>query len=388
MSSIPLAGNLKTRLVSSLKAKLMVAFLITAFIPIIVVSVVIGLQASQALETNLFSYLEGISQAKGQNIAAKIQARKREVETAANSMRLATIMISHENSTHRDEDETCKQLLDSLNKILREKKEFEEIYVVNPSGIIRESTNPDNKDKDINASEYFKRGCEETCLESGLSSEATGDYRVLIASPIRSHDGKLLGVLAARLNLADLYEIVADVTGLRTTGMTLVGILDGEQARIVSPLRNEKQSSFNIRVDQESVPIRAAFKGGKGQGIVPDYRGKKVVAVWQHVPDINWALVTKIDLEEFQEPLMKWRSQVFYLGLVALVITGIGAHLFSAKIVRPIVALTEAAERVSRRDINVKIDIESEDEIGKLAASFSRMVSAIKFYKDMGEGKA
>jgi len=390
MSSLTLSGQMRTRIGSSLKTRLMLAFMVTAAVPIVFVAGLLCFQASRTLERNLFEYLEGMSGAKAQTITASVRAMKQEVATAAVSMRLAASMAHTQNATFAEGAESRGQLVDNLNRILRGKEEFEEVFVVSSSGTILESTSPDNNGRDVGGSIYFKQGSQKTYVESGMSAEGSGEYRAVIASPIKDAGGERLGVLAARLNLAPLFEIVTDVTGLRRTGLSYVGAIVDDQARILSPLRNETQSTAKTAVGLGSVaavPIRDAVRGRNGQGIVPDYRGTSVVAVWLHIPEMGWGLVTKIDLEEFREPLRAWMIQVCFMGLFVLVITGIGAHLLTGKIVRPIVALTDAAERFSRREADVKIDISSEDEIGKLAASFSRMVAAIKFFKEMGEEK-
>lgn len=54
--------------------------------------------------------------------------------------------------------------------------------------------------------------------------------------------------------------------------------------------------------------------------------------------------------------------------------------VFARAITRPIAHLRDVADRVSTGDLeNVEINVESQDEIGDLAASFRRMVASIKF---------
>lgn len=64
--------------------------------------------------------------------------------------------------------------------------------------------------------------------------------------------------------------------------------------------------------------------------------------------------------------------------------------IFARAITRPIAHLRDVADRVSTGDLeNVDITVESEDEIGDLAASFRRMVASIKFLMMRGaEGES
>ena len=52
---------------------------------------------------------------------------------------------------------------------------------------------------------------------------------------------------------------------------------------------------------------------------------------------------------------------------------------FSARaIVTPIMKLTDAAERMSLGEMNVKIDLQSKDEIGLLAQAIGRMQTSLR----------
>ena len=49
---------------------------------------------------------------------------------------------------------------------------------------------------------------------------------------------------------------------------------------------------------------------------------------------------------------------------------------------QPLCELREAADRISRGDFDVQLDIRSRDVVGELADSFDRMVAAIKFFRE------
>ena len=77
------------------------------------------------------------------------------------------------------------------------------------------------------------------------------------------------------------------------------------------------------------------------------------------------------------------RNGLIIAGAVMAFVSVVGAGLawwLSRGIVRPVKELTEVAEKVSMGDLNVTVVRHSNDEIGELADSFSRMVTAVKFY--------
>ncbi len=64
---------------------------------------------------------------------------------------------------------------------------------------------------------------------------------------------------------------------------------------------------------------------------------------------------------------------------IMAIVVAIVSVVFGRSVVGPIKKLTNAADKVSKGDMDVKIDVTSKDEIGDLADSFGRMVSSMKF---------
>ncbi len=73
----------------------------------------------------------------------------------------------------------------------------------------------------------------------------------------------------------------------------------------------------------------------------------------------------------------------YVAGAVGLLILLIGSLLFSviaSRLVQPIISLQHAAEKIAKGDPGVVIDVQSQDEIGRLADSFREL---IRYFKDV-----
>jgi len=68
--------------------------------------------------------------------------------------------------------------------------------------------------------------------------------------------------------------------------------------------------------------------------------------------------------------------------IVIVIIVAAVSFLFGKSVTNPIKKLTAAADKVSKGDMSVTIDVKSKDEIGELAESFDRMVTAVKFLSE------
>ncbi len=91
-------------------------------------------------------------------------------------------------------------------------------------------------------------------------------------------------------------------------------------------------------------------------------------------------------LEELEEDLNDSTNTVLVTVIIVLVVVAVivlaVALWMSRRITNPIAQLNDAAEKVSMGDMDVAITVKSDDEIGDLAESFGRMVTAVRFLSE------
>ena len=75
-------------------------------------------------------------------------------------------------------------------------------------------------------------------------------------------------------------------------------------------------------------------------------------------------------------------STAMFVGGVGILIAILASLWFAARVTRPVVSLAAAARRVAAGDLSAKVEVESSDELGELAASFNRMTEDLLQQKD------
>jgi methyl-accepting chemotaxis protein len=75
-------------------------------------------------------------------------------------------------------------------------------------------------------------------------------------------------------------------------------------------------------------------------------------------------------------------SLLMIIGIVGLILAVLITIWLIRSITRPLVAMTEAAERISGGDVHVEVNAQSHDEIGRLARAFSASVDYLKHMVD------
>jgi two-component system sensor histidine kinase MprB len=84
------------------------------------------------------------------------------------------------------------------------------------------------------------------------------------------------------------------------------------------------------------------------------------------------------DVTETDALLSGLRMRLFLIGGSAVLVAGVVAWFVSRGAVRPVARLTEAAEHVAAtRELEVPIEVDRRDEIGRLAESFNTMLGAL-----------
>ncbi len=87
-----------------------------------------------------------------------------------------------------------------------------------------------------------------------------------------------------------------------------------------------------------------------------------------------------------RRPLIELERQIvstaMLVGGVGILVAVLASLWFAARVTRPVVSLAEAARRVAAGDLGAKVEVESSDELGELAASFNRMTEDLMQQKD------
>jgi len=285
----------------------------------------------------------------------------------------------------KQREDALEALRKTLGLILWDQAEFEELLVIGLHGVVVASTFRDHEGKTAGKLDYFVSGRRSTYIQHVFMSPITKRLTMVVSTPIRDDRMTTVGVLAARLNLKSLFGTIGDQTGLGDSGETLVVKKIGSELVFMAPTRHDAKAALHRRLklgSRRSRALEQAARGNGGSGKIMDYRGKRVIAAWQHVPSVDWGLLVKMDQDESLAELHRARRDALMIVLLVLALAVLSSVLVSAAFVRSLRELRNAAERISKGDLNVELSIRSRDEVGELANSFERMIAAIKFFRE------
>ena len=195
---------------------------------------------------------------------------------------------------------------------------------------------------------------------------------LVLAVPIKSGDDTI-GVMAAAMTVDEISKNIATWK----TGTTGYAFLVDEKGYVIShPNRQYVAKRKNLN----SHPLIANYRKKGWTTITTRFETPEGRPALGHVRSNNYGWALALEQEEGEVFAALNRVQKFALTLLGctILLVSVIAWFSARAIVTPVMKLTDAAERMSLGELNVKIDIKSRDEIGLLAQAIGRMQTSLR----------
>ena len=273
--------------------------------------------------------------------------------------------------------ENFEQIMPFLSTIAKANGRYAAFGYVNSAGV-----GFDSNGVAINLSSraYFPKVMRgENAISDPVISPATGGLVAVFASPVKSADGKVVGMFFGSIGLDEVSQKISSVkigkTGyaymLKGDGVT-VACPNKELVMKDNPLKNEKLP-LSLRQLAESM-----VKGETGVTAY-EYNGVEKMVGYAPVKSAGWSLAVSLPVTEAMEEVSALRQISLITIVVVLVIAAIFIVWFARRIAKPIQTLEVAVNKIADGDLTqTNLDIRSNDEIGRLAKSFERMTENVR----------
>ncbi len=227
---------------------------------------------------------------------------------------------------------------------------------------------------------FYTRGKTETFIQNVYTSPVTGRTELTIATPIFDAAGTTIAVLAGHLDLAYLDRLMADRTGLGSTG----------EAYLVSAANDfvsaDRFGREEFRRGVFSEGITAALGGTRGVGVYTNYAGTPVIGAYRFVAARDLALLVEMRQDEAFAPARRLVVTILGIGLLSALLLAGGVVFIARQIARPVLAIAQAATSVAEGDFTTVAPVLTNDEVGVLATAFNEMTARLQsLYTNLNE---
>lgn len=358
-----------------LTPRLALAFIIYAGTLFVVLGLLAYNSGRESLRSATISELEATALEKEAALNQWIEDKEADIATLAADpviVQAASIMLM-ESDNSPEFREAHDLLTASINPRLLS-GEFLEVSLIHPqTGQVIASTNPIEEGKFKEDRPYFLEGRSGPYVQNLYYSIGPQSIAQTAAAPLLAPGGELVGVLAARLDLEDMNEIISRRTGLRATDeayLVNTSSLFATQPRSLS-------DPAVLRRGVHTQDIRQCLQQESGVLETVDYRGEPAIVVYRWLPARDMCLVVKLDQTEAYQPIRSFGRTIAGGSLLALLAAAVLGFGLSRTLTRPILDLQTGAARFAQGDLNVRLDDSSPDELGQLAGEFNKMAEAL-----------
>ncbi len=331
-----------------------------------------GLEASAAaLNTAITARLDGVLD------DAEILADDRLLEEYFTSLRIGRTLIA---------DEQLAQLEESYVRVAGLKPTCKAFRLYRRDGRAAINVVDGERSYDLvdgSGASWFRAALVATDATPHISRVLPGNdaepTRMVIWRPIRDHagvddteeSGGVIGVIAIEVVVADLVSDLLPPARAGADGYAYVVELSGRVAATDPPgaVRRDVSARESTRLLREGRAgvLSASDDGGESL---------RVAFVPQAASDLG--LVIAVPHATIFAPVDGMRNTIIVLtatGFLTVLLVGLALIRRS---VEPLLLLTDGAGRVARGELDLKLDVQTDDEVGELAASFNRMTHSLR----------
>ncbi|MEE9495385.1 MAG: sigma 54-interacting transcriptional regulator [Desulfobacterales bacterium] len=226
---------------------------------------------------------------------------------------------------------------------------------------------------------------------------------LLVVSLLVIGSGLLISILVTQRYSSSLFqsmsaqaENLAHTIELDATDKILTNDLVALQKMLDYKIRSNPTVAY-LFIMRDNQVLAHTFSQGiplelleANEAILDDYGNyQEIVSTeGEHYLDIAWPIFSgKAGLLRLGVSEKPYRDQVAQLWLqmsgltLAILLLALGGSLlFIKRITGPLAVLAKAAEKIDEGNLDVKVELKSQDEVGKLTAAFNHMVARIKDY--------
>jgi len=257
-----------------------------------------------------------------------------------------------------------------LKRVQQDTEEYEYLYVADNTG-----NGIGTNDVPVNVSDrdYFKPVLQgETVITDPITSKATGNLVIAVVAPIhKDDDGTPDGLVGVTVMINRLQELV---NNMKLSGHGYGFIQSKNSITIAHP--NDEFSASNklleVADDDLKTILGQMAKGEKGYGTYSLEDEFKLLA-FAPVGLAGWSVAQTANVSDVMSPLGTLRTTGIWVALAAMLVMLGVALLIANTVSKPVTALSKIAEAVAEGDLTQKVTVTGSDEIGALAASFTKM---------------
>ena len=377
-----------------IRFKIALGFLVVTLIPAAIIGFYANYVSSNTLLTQEYNNQKELVRSLNNSIESFLASAEDDVLFLSQSSPMQRYLANHSSG---DLKELKNDLAKEFLVFSKQRKIYYQIRYLDESGqeVVRVDSNkrssyiiPDRKLQNKASRGYFKNSVglsRGNVFVSKLDlnrehGQVETPHKPVIryATTVQYKSGEPAGIIITNVSAAEFLGNVDDIALIDKDGFYMAGVQENK----LWGAAHDLDSKHNFKKDHAN--ISADIFGQKSGQINDD----KSVYIFTKVTipgaSFEWYLVAQKSMDEILASVIDFQLTFAAILLASIFIALLIAWIVDSRITRPIEDLTEMADKVSKGQIMIKIDVSDKGEIGELAHAFERMrVSMVKAFDRM-----
>ena len=200
-----------------------------------------------------------------------------------------------------------------------------------------------------------------------------GRAKLVVAVPAQRADGRLIGAFAAELNLAPVRLLLRSFSPDSSVAIFLVNTKGYPIAS------SEGMTPALVKTRMQPPTMKKLLQSARAPFPYTSFGGRDVIGTLEHVPQVNWAVISEISAESAFRQVRHFRDVALLVIALLLVLVAASGYRLGLLIARPLDRLTKGAGEVAAGDLAVDLpEAPGGGEVGYLTDVFNHMVSRLR----------
>ena len=208
----------------------------------------------------------------------------------------------------------------------------------------------------------------------------TGKIMSSCSAPI--YDGSTyVGCVTVDMELTDISDMVSTIK-IGSTGRAILLSSDGtylytdDSQKVMDGVKMSEDPDANIAAGGQMILSNSSDTPSMG---VMRVDGKTILLTYMNIPDVNWKMIIRMDLEEIEAPTKNATRVLIIIMIIALIISAVIITIFVMSIAKSINSVKQFANVLASGDFTVdKIISKRSDELGQMSESLNNMFESNK----------
>lgn len=375
----------------SIKSRLIILFLAFSLIPAVFIGLLLLENGRRYIERNTLSNLSFLAVTKKAQLLEFLQAKKEIARVFSSDDRIAGTLARMRAMSPPEITIEGRALGDYLRADKRPlDTEIIEIHLLDLSGTVVASTDPDFVGRDESEEPYFRAGLEKSSIQDASLHYHAGlvHHYIPVSAPVLS-GGEVMGVLmnGYSITLADelvtgerLERLGDEPSEIERRAGVDIFIVNREGLLLTSSRKAPDLAPLSERI--LTFPVDECLaRSSDALGMWVDKVGKNV---WGASECVNiqdgprWALVVEQEESYAVAPLKNVNYVIFLVGACVAVVAVFISYSTALAITRPIEELRKGAMEFATGNLDYRVGIEGKDELAAFSRSFDKMAEDLK----------